>query len=143
MTGPNQIAAATAALSITGATLLAPPAAADLLYAAFAYSPSTGVIGTALNYPDWRPAAQRAVQECETHPTQPTDCRWVKSAPGCMVLAIGTDKSVFAAAGGLGMTIEQAEAEAVAAVGPGGLSAWRLCNGTDVGPVGQSGIWRV
>lgn len=140
----SRVAAAlgTAVLSFSSATVLSSPVAADeLLWAAYAYSPGTGVIGVAINYPDFRPAAQRAMQECQTHPVHPADCQWVVSAPGCVVLAIGTDKSVFAGEGGLGVSIDQAEREAVAKVGPGGLSAWRVCNGTG-GPIGDSGIWR-
>lgn len=130
--------------SAVSVTVLAPRASATELWAAFAYSPTTGVIGTAVNHPSYQDAAHRAVQECQSHdPQHPTDCAWLGSFGHCGALAISlTDLGVYAFSGGVSGTLEDHERDAVSKV-PGGAVAWRICNGDDQGPGGASGVWQV
>lgn len=125
-------------------TVQAPPASADGLFAAFAYSPSTGVIGVAYNQPNLRAAMVASEESCRNHgPEFPGDCEFaggVGPPSRCAVLAIKAD-ALVPYANGAGQTADEAEADAVSRIN-GGLSAWRLCNGFDQGPGTDSGIWR-
>ena len=64
--------------------VLASPAAADGLFGAMAFSPSTGKVGVGFNFPNKDDAATEAVKQCGVG-----DCDAVVVFPNCGAVAVG------------------------------------------------------
>lgn len=124
-----------AAFSIGSATL-APPANAEDLWAAIAFSVSTRVYGAVSGYPPQlgpdSEVALAAIQACANHPLHPTDCRFVVSGH-CVALAVGPD--TYKA--GIGSTMDEA---VNAAQFPGGFVYVQADGGRQGPPQATSGI---
>lgn len=126
-----------AALGATGTTIDVPEASADGdgNYGFIAYSPGTGAMGFALNYPQPEDAQARAMQECAQR-----DCKLVVGVrpPGhCIALAVNRpDKTIYD--GGAGITRGEAENDALARV-PGGVIVGWGCSGSNDAPTGDHG----
>ena len=83
------------------------------LHGAFAYSPSTGVVGGSRNYPTKEGAQEHALGECTSHPLRPGDCKVIMTGPGpCFALATGPTLNLYST--GQGATIEEAQDMAMA-----------------------------
>lgn len=75
---------AAALIAALALPVLATPAAADGLFGAMAFSPSTGKVGVGYNFPTKGDAATEAVNQCGVG-----DCDAVVVFPNCGAVAVG------------------------------------------------------